>query len=125
MRHVQATDAVNFSINLQRALLEINWDDFEGRVTALWRAPRMPPAPCLRIAIDYSSVDSVMMSPASGRIFTPGPQLNRVIAMAHAAAPGECMITHAAVEAWQGELKVRKLIFVLHSLESILGSIVQ
>lgn len=104
---MQVSDAIQFCVSLQRALTLLSWEQFETHVPiALWRAPKMPPAPCVRTAIDHSHVETVVRSPATGRVVVAGPHTARVIAMAHAAAPGECMLTQAAMDSWRAETLV-------------------
>ena len=85
--------------------MQLSWEKFEPHV-GLWQARRMRAAPCVRTAIDHSHVETIVRSPATGRVFMPGPHISRVFAMAHAAAPGECMMTQAAMDTWREEILV-------------------
>jgi class 3 adenylate cyclase len=104
---MQVATSVQFAASVQHALVAGNWDKFEGQVPGLWRAPRMSTTPCVRVAVHFSAVPAVIRSPASGRVFVPGPHVSTAVGVVHAAAPAEVLLTDAALRQWRNESMVR------------------
>lgn len=104
---MQAGAAIQFATDVQRALKQLRWEEFEGDVQGLWRVPRVSFCPCVRAAVDIASDSSTtLLSPASGRAFPVGQHVRNLIALLLTAAPAEVVVTAAAVDVWHNETLV-------------------
>lgn len=100
---LQSWAALSFAHTLQLALQHMQWNvapDLPG----MYACPGLLSGPGIRIVIDRWPLRKVVLNPALGRVFMPGPHQTRSHALFHVAAPGQTLLTEAALSELNTEL---------------------